>query len=229
MLKPICIVLGLLTLPALGAVAGGQVSTPERTIVILGASYAKGWGEPPLPRFTRVVNRGVGGEETGDILKRFDRDVVAARPDAVLIWGHVNDITRSSPEALEVTKAAARRHYLEMFSKARSAGIQVILATEIPWTEPPGLLNALRAWVGELRGRQGYADRVSGHVHELNQFLREEAHRHRWTLLDFERALANDSGTRKPEYAAADGSHISQAGYAVLTATAQRELGRNGS
>jgi lysophospholipase L1-like esterase len=213
----------------MAAAAGGQVSTPEPTIVILGASYAKGWGEPPLPGFARVVNRGVGGEETGDMLRRFDRDVVAARPDAVLIWGHVNDITRSSPEALEATKAAARRNYLEMFGKARSAGVRVILATEIPWTEPPGVLNALRAWIGELRGRQGYAERVSRHVHEVNEFLREEARRNRWTLIDFERAFANDSGTRKPEYAAADGSHISEAGYARLTATAQRELGRPGS
>jgi lysophospholipase L1-like esterase len=214
----------LLVLPAFAEETRGQLSTPNRTIVVLGASYAKAWGQPVLPGFTRVLNRGVGGEETADMLRRFDNDVVAARPDAVLIWGHVNDITRSSPESIEATKAAARQHYVEMFEKARAAGIEVVIATEIPWTEPTGLMNTVRAWIGELRGKQSYAERVTGHVRELNRYLREEAARNGWILLDFERAFANESGTRNPEFAAADGSHISQAGYAALTALAQREL-----
>ena len=57
----------------------------SRSLVILGASYAYGWGTPALPGYDRVINRGVGGEETGDMLKRFAADVVAAKPDAVLI------------------------------------------------------------------------------------------------------------------------------------------------
>lgn len=219
-------VLAMLALPSTGAVPGDPLPTSNRTLVILGASYAKGWGEPSLPGFAHVVNRGVGGDETADMLKRFDKDVIAARPDAVLIWGHVNDITRSSADVLEAKKAAARRHYLEMFGKARAADIQVILATEIPWTEQTGILNSVRAWIGQLRGKQGYAERTSGHVHELNQFLREQAAKEQFVLLDFERVFANDSGTRKPEFAAADGSHISAAGYAALSAYSQRELGR---
>ena len=87
------------------------MSTPERTIVILGASYAKGWGTPDLPGFSKVINCGVGGEETSGMLKRFDSDVAAIRPDAVLIWGHVNDITRAAPGRIEAVKAEAREHY----------------------------------------------------------------------------------------------------------------------
>jgi hypothetical protein len=45
-------------------------------------------------------------------------------------------------------------------------------------------------------------------------------------VLDFEAVFASDDGTRKPEYAAEDGSHISQAGYDALTAYAARELRR---
>jgi lysophospholipase L1-like esterase len=216
----------MLATPTLAEAAGDPLAAPSRTIVIFGASYAKGWGKPQLPGFERVVNRGVGGDETSGMLARFDRDVAPIRPDAVLIWGHVNDITRSQPEALEGKKAAAKRHYAEMFDKARAAGIQIILATEIPWSEQTGILNTVRAWIGELRGRTSYATRVTAHVHELNQYLREEAAENHWILLDFERAFANESGTRKPEYAAADGSHISPVGYAVLTETARRELTR---
>jgi lysophospholipase L1-like esterase len=201
-------------------------TTDTRTIVILGASYAGGWGSPNFPGFNRVINRGVSGEETGDMLKRFDKDVVAARPDAVLIWGHVNNITRSAPDRVEATKAAAREHFLEMIRKARAADITVILATEVPWTEPSGMINDLRAWIGHLRGKQSYAQRVSTHVRELNAYLRDLATKEKILLLDFERVFANEEGTRRPEFSAEDGSHISKAGYAALTDYSTRILRR---
>jgi lysophospholipase L1-like esterase len=192
--------------------------------VILGASYAGGWGNPKLPGFDTVINRGVSGEETGDMLRRFDRDVVAARPAAVLIWGHVNDITRSKPERLEATKLATREHYRRMINKARAARVDVILATEVPWTEATGFLNELRAYIGHLRGKQSYAQRVSAHVRELNAFVRELATREGAVLLDFERVFANEEGTRRIQFSAEDGSHISQAGYEALTSYSTRIL-----
>lgn len=198
----------------------------DRDMVILGASYAQGWGAPQLPGFDRVINKGVGGEDTGGMLARFQSDVVAARPAAALIWGHVNNITRAPAERVEAAKAEARRHYLEMLRQARAAGIAVILATEIPWTEQTGFLNGIRGYIARLRGKQSYASRVSGHVHELNDFLRELAAREKIPLLDFESAFARDDGTRRPEFAASDGSHISRAGYRALTEYAARELGR---
>jgi len=116
---------------------GAQVqqapAAEPRTLVILGASYAMGWGSPALPGFDRVINRGVGGEETGDMLARFATDVAAAGPKAVLIWGHVNNISRSGTDGVESAKRAAREHYDEMVRRAKAAGIEVILATEVPW------------------------------------------------------------------------------------------------
>lgn len=203
-----------------------QAVAMEQTIVILGASYAQSWGSPALPGFARVVNRGVGGEETGDMLGRFQSDVVAQRPAAVLIWGHVNNITRTPPARLAAVKAATRGHYEEMLRQARAAGIEVIFATEIPWTEPSGPVDRLRGFVGRLRGRESYAVRVSREVGELNDFLRELAAREGLLLLDFERSFARDDGTRRTEFAAGDGSHISAAGYGALTEYATRELAR---
>lgn len=202
-----------------------SASNPDsRTLVIHGASYALGWGTPALPGYDRVINRGVGGEETGDMLRRFAADVVAAGPDAVLIWGHVNNISRSSPDKLEATKSAARTHYAAMLQQARAAGIEVIFATEIPWTEPDGILDMIRGWIGSLRGKQSYAARVSGHVHELNEYLRKLAAAENCRLLDFERVFANANGTRKAAFAADDGSHISTTGYEALSAYTRKEL-----
>jgi lysophospholipase L1-like esterase len=208
-----------------GVTVTGNATEP-RTLVILGASYAKGWGTPVLPGYQRVINRGIGGEETGGMLRRFNADVVAAKADAVLIWGHVNNISRAKPDGIEAAKAAARRDMLAMVTLARSARIEVILATEIPWTERSGILETLYGWIARLRGKTSYASQVSAHVEQVNEYLRALAKRENLRLLDFGREFANEYGTRKPEYGAEDGSHISRAGYDALSAYARKELQR---
>lgn len=219
----------VVALAAAATRAGAEVPTAAaepRTLVILGASYAKGWGTPALPGFDRVLNRGVGGEETGGMLARFPSDVAAASPAAVLIWGHVNNITRAQPDRIENAKQAAREHYADMLRQARTAGIDPIFATEIPWTEPGGFMNTLHGWYAAIMGKTSYATRVSGHVREVNEFLKDLCRREKCRVLDFGTVFANDDGTRKREYAAEDGSHISQAGYDALTRYAAGELRR---
>jgi lysophospholipase L1-like esterase len=202
-----------------------ETTAQPRRLVILGASYAQGWGTPALPGFGRVINRGVGGDETGGMRKRFATDVVAAKADAVLIWGHVNNITRAAPDKIAAAKTAAQSDFEDMLRQARAAGIEVIFATEVPWTESSGVLETIHGWIASLRGKTSYAQRVSAHVDEVNGFLRELAKREGLRLLDFGRAFANEDGTRRPEYGAEDGSHITKAGYDALSAYARKELG----
>jgi len=229
-LAMLALLAGLLTSdPAGASVNSTSTQTPSK-LVILGASYAKSWGTPALPGVS-VVNRGVGGEQTGGMRARFARDVVALRPDVVLIWGHVNNITQSNiagatPDKAEAVKQAAREDYLAMLQQARAAGIDVILATEIPLAEPTGLVNEARAFVGRLLGKQSYAERVNAHVRELNAFVRQLAAREKLRVLDFEKVFAPDGGARKPAFATEDRSHVSPAGYQALTDYVIRELRR---
>lgn len=224
------LIVGACAHPTVAAVTTGtpvtQNAAKSRSLVILGASYANGWGTPQLPGYQRVINRGVGGEATGGMLRRFPSDVVAAKPDAVLIWGHVNNITQAPADGVEAAKAAARRDFEAMVKLAQAAGIEVILGTEIPWTEKSGILETVYGWIASLRGKTSYAARVSADVEEVNEHLRALARRENLRLLDFGRAFANEKGTRKSEYAAEDASHISRAGYDALTAHARRELQR---
>ena len=215
---------------AVGAAMNKTDTPPARTLVILGASYAKSWGTPVLPGF-RVINRGVGGEQTKGMRERFPRDVVAARPDVVLIWGHVNNITQSnlanaSPAQAEAVIRKAREDYLAMLEQARAAGIEVMLATEIPFAEPQGLVNDARAWLGRVRGKQSYAERINVHVREINDFLRQTAAREGLRLLDFEKVFAPEGGAREAEFAAPDLSHVTAAGYRALTRYTAAELAR---
>jgi hypothetical protein len=68
-----------------------------------------------------VINRGVGGEEIGDMLKRFDKAVVAAKPDLVLWQLGTNSVIRNHP--LNDHGAAIRAGV----NKIRATGADVVL------------------------------------------------------------------------------------------------------
>lgn len=222
----------LLAVVALASTSGVALSaepvTPTNRLVILGASYAGSWGTPPLPGYA-VVNRGVGGEQTGGMRARFQKDVTAAQPKTVLIWGHINNITQTGfgdAAKLAAVKKAAQDDYLWMLQQARAAGIEVILATEIPLAEPTGFVNGAVAFINGLRGKQTYATQVNREVRELNAFVRQLAAREKLVLLDFEKVFAPEGGARKPEFAQEDRSHVTPAGYQALTRYAVAELGK---
>jgi lysophospholipase L1-like esterase len=194
-------------------------------LVIFGASYAADWKQPALPGYT-VVNRGKGGDATDQMLARFDRDVVAAQPHSVLIWGHINNLHRAPADGLPAAQERIKSDYREMVARARRAGITPILATEVTLSEAIGLRNRLAAMVGKLRGKSGYAAKINAPVRAVNDWMREFARQEKLQLLDIEKLFDDGEGYRKTEYTRDDGTHISEEGYADLTAYAQQHLRR---
>jgi lysophospholipase L1-like esterase len=189
-------------------------------LVLLGASYAKGWQRDQLGGVT-LVNKGVAGEQSFELLSRFDADVLKAGPRAVVIWGFINDVFRTPRAELSDGLARARESIATMVDRARAAGVEPILATEVTLAKPPGVREALATWVGWLRGKQGYQDYINSHVRDTNAWLREFARAEGLVVLDLEAALSDGSGMRVGRFATADGSHISAEGYAALTAYAE--------
>jgi lysophospholipase L1-like esterase len=193
------------------------------SLVIVGASYAADWKQPVLPGYS-VTNRGVGGEETQAVLARFDRDVLALKPGAVIIWGHINNIHRAPPGGVQAAKDRAVANTREMVVRARSQGINVMLATEVTLSEAQGFGNWVARTLGSLRGKKSYAETINGHVRDVNSSLRVLAREQGLRLLDFEKAL-DDEGFRNADFTQEDGSHISPAGYARLTTYTREALG----
>lgn len=68
-----------------------------------------------------VLNRGVGGEEIGNMIKRFDKAVVAAKPDLVLWQLGTNSVIRNHPL---LDHGAAIRGGV---NKIRATGADVVL------------------------------------------------------------------------------------------------------
>jgi lysophospholipase L1-like esterase len=96
-------------------VAIGSSSTEGAGASSPGASYPSRLEALLTKRFPgitiRVLNRGVGGEEEADMLARFDRDVIAAKPDLVLWQVASNAVMRNrrlSAQETLIRKGIAR-------------------------------------------------------------------------------------------------------------------------
>jgi uncharacterized SAM-binding protein YcdF (DUF218 family)/lysophospholipase L1-like esterase len=196
---------------------------PSGPIVVLGASYAAGWKLPPIAGHT-IVNAGREGEQSFQLLERFGRDVTPHAPRAVVVWGLINDVFRSSRERVDHSLTRTRDSYVKMIAAARAEGIEPVLATEVTvpigssWTQAPMQL------LGALLGKESYQSWVNRHVLGTDLWLRELAAAEGLRLLDLQATLANPDGSRRAEFATPDGSHISAAGYAALTAYAVPQL-----
>jgi lysophospholipase L1-like esterase len=206
--------------------AGSQNAPPatmEATapIVLIGASFAADWHLAPIAGH-QVINHAVSGQETPEFLARFDRDVVAERPRAVILWGYVNNIFNAPEGQAEQAVARARDDFQQMIANARTAGIEVILCTEI--TIGPKVedwVPTVKSWIGWMIGRESYEDWINTHVLALNAWLTETAKREGMLLLDLQPVLIDARGRRTRESRSADGGHLTPTGYQALTAYAQ--------
>lgn len=192
-------------------------------MIIFGASYAKGWDVASLGPW-RVVNEGIGGDETKGMLARLDADVLDRHPDVLLIWGFINDVFRAPRNEIDKRLESTRSNILEIIDLAKANGIEPVIATEITIRNEKSILNESKSLIGRLMGRPSYQDYINSHVSETNVWLRVIAATQDLALLDYEKVLADARGHRIRRYAADDGSHISQEGYSALTAYSEQRI-----
>jgi len=208
---------GLLLAGALEVRAAEEVVELNARVVLIGASYAEDWPIARIGNEYDVLNVGIGGQESSEMLQRFEADVVSHTPTAVVIWGFINDFFRSAADEADETKSEIKANFTSMIQIAKENGIQPIVATEVTMGIDGGLTGTIRRWIGSIRGKQSYQSRINSHVREMNDWLREHARKEGLVLLDLEHALYGSDGERKSSYGQEDGSHISPAGYEALS------------
>ncbi len=193
--------------------------TASSPVVILGASYAAGW-KPAQLGGRPVINAGVPGEESWQMLARFDRDVVSHHPRAVVLWGFINDIHRAPKDRIDQAVARARESFVTMIARARAEGIEPILVTELTIRPVDSWSETLGSWVGWALRKESYQAAVNRRVMETNAWLRELARREGLLVLDLHPQLSDAAGLRRPAFAKPDGSHVPPAGYDAIAAYA---------
>jgi lysophospholipase L1-like esterase len=196
--------------PALGhyraanaALAGQQVEA-----VFIGDSITEMWAVAQPDFFSNgVVNRGVSGQTSPQILLRFMADVVALRPRAVHLMCGVNDIAGNTGPT---TPDDFRNNIYAMVDLARANAIAVILGglapvTALPWAD--GVANP--------RSR----------VLELNRWLEALAADQGLSYADYFTALADAKGTFRSDLTR-DGLHPRRQAYALMRTVVAPHLRR---
>jgi lysophospholipase L1-like esterase len=127
-------------------------------VVMLGDSLTEGWGPGDPPLFDasskpRVLNRGISGQTSPQMLLRFMADVVALRPRGVQLFAGTNDVAgNTGPIRFEDWC----NNMDAMIALARVHDLRIVLATPLPaagfpWSpqikDVAPRLAAMRDWV----------------------------------------------------------------------------------
>lgn len=102
------------------------------------------WLMEAHPEWT-VINQGVNGERSDQILARFERDVLDCKPHAVVIIAGVNDVYQGRTAGHVVDQLRA------MYDGAKAGGIPVVAGSIIPYNTATADQNArmreINAWI----------------------------------------------------------------------------------
>jgi len=187
---------------ALAPAAGG-----EKRVVFMGDSLTDDWGRGDGPAFfpgKPYINRGISGQTTPQMVLRFQQDVVALHPSAVVLLGGTNDVAgNTGPETIEMIENNIR----SMAEMAEANGIKMILCSELPalqypWNktvEPAPILLELSAWEKQYAVKHGL-----GYV-------------------DYYSALVGPDGSYKPGLSK-EGVHPTAEGYEVMTPVVEKVI-----
>ena len=180
----------------------------EQRVVFLGDSITDGWLLTEFFPGKPYVNRGISGQTTSQMLVRFQQDVVALKPKAVVILAGTNDIAgNTGPMRLEDIEAD-----FESFAQlAKANGIHVVLSSLLP-------VNNCT-----IQGEDYSADRPAEKILELNRWLRAYCPTQGCVYLDYFSAMVDDKGKLKKELSD-DGLHPNQAGYKVMAPLAEAAI-----
>ncbi len=172
----------------------------EQRVVFLGDSITDGWDLAEAFPDKPYVNRGIGAQVTAQMLVRFEQDVVALKPAAVVILGGTNDVSGflqiETPETILANITA-------MADIADARGIQVVLCALLP--------------VNNYGKDRDYMtrERPPATLRAINDRLRALASARDYAFADYAAAVVDERGLLTDAYTG-DGLHPNAAGYARM-------------
>lgn len=142
------------------------------------------------------IDKGISGQNTTQMLARFQKDVIALNPKVVVIMGGTNDLAQGVSKENIVANISA------MAEMADAAGISVVLCTVTPCNDNYSKLNPKNK---------------GGHIVTLNGMLQDYASSKGFAWCDYWTSLvADDNLALKEEYRLYDNLHPGPDGYDVM-------------
>lgn len=208
--------------PALGRYRDDneKVTAPvknEKRVVFMGDSITDSWDDPKYGGFfpgRPYVNRGISGQTTPQMLIRFRPDVIALKPDVVLILAGTNDVAGNTGP---MTLQAIQDNLISMAELARVHRIRVVFASVLPISDYEKTADG--------QPRIQTVRRPPDQIKALNEWMRRYAAENKFSYLDYYSAMIDDKGFLKDELSN-DGLHPNDKGYQVMGPLAEEAIAR---
>ena len=186
----------------------GSTSKSEERVVFIGNSITEGW-KLVSPKFFSgrpYINRGISGQATPQMLRRFKADVIALRPAVVVILAGTNDIAGNTDPS---TLKRIEDNIVSMAEMARANGIKVILCSVLPAYDFP--------WYPDSNPDEK--------IPALNKMIKSYTEKNGFIYLDYFSSMVDERNGLKDEYTY-DGVHPNKTGYKVMEPLVEKAIAK---
>lgn len=173
-------------------------------IVLIGDSRIRAMRLSTLEQKWEVVNRGVNGETSAQMLIRFEQDALALKPEVLVIQCGINDLVAGigSDAMAPVLTTRAIANLKTMAARSAAAGSKVVILTVIPPAKP------------DLARRFVWSENIRTEVASVNKQLMDWKPPNGVWVLDLSEVFG--STTILPAEYALNTLHLNPTGYARL-------------
>jgi lysophospholipase L1-like esterase len=187
----------------------------QSRVVFMGDSITDLWAQPRFGGFfpgKPYVDRGISGQTTPQMLLRFRQDVIALRPEVVVILAGTNDVAGNTGPAPD---EEIEGNLTSMCELATANHIRVVLSSITPVSDyhrrPPAPPMT--------------TSRPPARIVALNTWIRAYAADHHHVYLDYYKAMVDEHGVLRAELSE-DDLHPNEKGYAVMAPLADAAVQR---
>ena len=179
----------------------GPPSAQKPRVVFLGDSITDGWRLNEYYGSERdFVNRGVGGQITGEMLGRMKADAIDLKPRLVLVLAGINDLGRG------VAVSTIENNLSMIADLAEAHHIEPMFASLLPVSDYHKDVNPQYARTTRL---------APSKILELNGWLKSFCEQRHFPYVDYYTALVDKAGFLQTDLAD-DGLHPNGKGYRVM-------------
>lgn len=174
-----------------------NVSNQDR-IVLMGDSITEFWKTTDNTFFqnTTLINRGISGQTTSQMLLRFRQDAINLKPEIIVILAGINDIAENTgPISLENILG----NILSMAELAKTNNIKIVLSSVLPANKFP--------WRPDLQPAEK--------VIELNAMIEKYCQENKIPYIDYYSKMVDNQKGLDAKFTN-DGVHPTLAGYKIM-------------
>jgi lysophospholipase L1-like esterase len=159
-----------------------------------------------------LIGAGIGGNKVYDLYLRMEDDVMAQKPDVVVIWVGVNDVWHKSSSGTGTDPDKFERFYTAIINKLLDKHIKVILTTP--------------AVIGE---KTDFTNMQDGDLNAYSQIVRNLAQKFHCSLVDLREVfhnyeLKNNPSNKESGILTRDRVHLNDTGNQLVAEKMQEAL-----